>query len=149
MIEYLQQTRQLLLYYPEWAIIFWTFCTVKAFGNSLRHNYKRFKIVLGIPDRWDWWFDPSQSHNNKYENWIWRFLAPFSDFWHTIWTVWQFYFVIQCVFALHKYSTMLHPQFFVWAYIIYGVGIVGIVGVFIIFNGFYNWLKQTKFIHWL
>ncbi len=32
---------------------------------------------------------------------------------------------------------------------VYGVGIVGVVGVFIVFNGFYNWLKQSKFIKWL
>ena len=135
MIEYLGQAWQLFLDNPIWASLFWSFCLVKAFGNALKHNYASFKKVLGIPDKWDWYFDPRISWHNKNASWWMFFLTPFSDFWHSLWTAWQFYYVIAVSIKTDNW--------------ILGVLMVGIPGVFIIFNGFYNWLKQTKFIKWL
>ena len=112
------------------TIIFWTFCIVKAFNNSLRHDYKNWKSRFGIPDKWDFWFNPAISHTNKYRDWVWKLLTPVSDFWHTLWTLWQISFVV-------------------YVYLEHGLlqaTITGITGVFVIFNGIYAFMRRRAFI---
>jgi len=130
--EYLHQAWLLFLSNWEWALLFWTFCVVKALNNSLRFDYRMWKVKFAIPDRWDFWFDPSISWENKYRSWLWKLLTPFSDFWHTMWTLWQVQFVITVSLYFDNW--------------IFGVGITGIVGVYIIFNGIYAYARDRKFI---
>lgn len=112
------------------TIIFWTFCIVKALADSLKHDYPKWKRRLGIPDNWDWWFDPAISHQNKHKGFWWGIITPFSDAWHTLWTLWQIGFVI---YAMIKTG-------FVNGLIVTGVG-----GVFILFNGIYAFMKKKKY----
>jgi len=113
------------------AIIFWTFCIVKAINNALRFDYKNWKARLGIPDKWDWWFNPSISWKNKNKSWLWKLLTPFSDFWHTLWTIWQIGFVIYSIIKTG------------W---INGLLITGVVGVFILFNSIYAFLRKKRYV---
>jgi hypothetical protein len=103
---------------------------VKASNDALKHDYSKWKQRFGISDKWDFYFNPLTSWTNKYKSKIWMLLTPFSDIWHTLWTLWQFYFV---------YALMIEYGF--W----YGLG-VGVAGVFIVFNGLYNFLGYKKFI---
>ena len=112
-------------------IIFFSFMVVKASNNALLHDYPRWRQRFGIPAKWDFYFNPAISHLNKYKSKIWNLLTPFSDIWHTLWTLWQFYFVY-----------VLIRQFGFWEGMAYGVG-----GVFIVFNGLYNFLRYKKFIN--
>jgi len=115
-----------------WSI-FWSFQIVKASMNALRHDYGAFKSRLGIPDKWDWWFDPSISWKNKYERgWFFRYIVPFSDLWHTGWTLWQLAFVVLAIIKIG------------W---INGLLVMGVGGVFLIFNGLYNFLRRKKYTH--
>ena len=111
-------------------ILFFTFMIVKASNNALKHDYDKWKQRLGIPIKWDFYFNPATSHLNKYRSRLWMLLTPFSDIWHTLWTLWQFYFVY-----------VLMTQLGFW----YGLG-VGVAGVFVIFNGLYNFLRFKKYI---
>lgn len=99
--------------------------------NSLRHDYKNWKSRFGIPDKWDWWFNPAISGKNKYKSWLWGLLTPFSDLWHIGWTVWQIGFV---AYAVTKYG---------W---VSGLIVTGVSGVFLIFNGIYNFMRRKNFI---
>ena len=118
------------------TIIFWTFCIAKAFMNSLRHDYKGWKSRFGIPDKWDFWFNPGISHTNKYKGklfWFitWEHITPFSDLWHTVWTLWQSGVIGWAIYRDGWVSGLL---------------LTGVVGVFIIFNGIYNFMRRRKFI---
>ncbi len=111
-------------------IIFWTFCLVKALNNSLLHNYRAWKSRFGIPDKWDWWFDPSISWKNKNKSWLWGLLTPFSDFWHSLWTWWQIGFVTYAIIETGWFNGLL---------------LTGVGGVFVIFNGVYSFMKRKKY----
>jgi len=111
-------------------IIWATFQIVKSSNDALLHDYKKWKQRFGIPDKWDFYFDPSISHLNKHKSWLWELLTPFSDIWHIFWTLWQFYFVY-----------VLVRQFGFWEGMAYGVA-----GVFIVFNGLYNFLRYKSYI---
>ena len=113
-----------------WIIIFLTFMIVKASNDALLHDYSKWKQRFGIPDKWDFYFNPAISWKNKYKSKVWLLLTPFSDIWHTLWTLWQFLFVYA-----------LTTEYGFW----YGLGI-GVFGVFIVFNGLYNFLRYKKFI---
>jgi hypothetical protein len=102
---------------------------VKASNDALMHDYSKWKQRFGIPDKWGFYFNPLISWKNKYKSKVWMLLTPFSDIWHTLWSLWQFYFVIILI------------QQFGWMGLAYGVA-----GVFIVFNGFYNFLRYKKFI---
>ena len=113
----------------ELIIIWVSFQIIKASNNALQHDYKHWKQRFGIPDKWDYWFNPAISWKNKYESKIWLWLTPFSDIWHTLWTLWQInVFRVLC----EQYGWIG----FIW----------GVAGVFIIFNGLYNFLRYKKFI---
>jgi len=111
-------------------ILLGSFMIVKASNDALTHDYYKWKQRFGIPDKWDFYFNPAISWQNKYRSWLWKLLTPFSDIWHTLWTLWQFYFVY-----------VLMTQFGFW----YGLAI-GAGGVFIVFNGLYNFLRYKPFI---
>ena len=117
-------------------VLFFTFMVVKASNNALIHDYAKWKQRLGISIKWDFYFNPAISYLNKYRKdkilgfISWQLATPFSDIWHTLWTVWQFYFVY-----------VLMTQLGVW----YGLG-VGVAGVFVIFNGLYNFLRYKKYV---
>lgn len=99
--------------------------------NSLRHDYKNWKSRFGIPDNWDWWFNPAISWKNKYERgWFCRYVVPFSDLWHSVWTLWQIGFVTYAITA-HGWLS--------------GLIITGVSGVFLIFNGIYAFMRRRKF----
>lgn len=114
-----------------WLIILWlSFNIVKASNDALTHDYAKWKQRLGIPDKWVFYFDPSISWMNKYRGKLWSLLTPFSDIWHTLWTLWQFYFVYCLVRELGFWSGLA----------------IGVAGVFIIFNGLYNFLRYKPYI---
>lgn len=112
-------------------IILWlTFNIIKASNDALLHDYPKWKQRFGIPDKWDFYFNPAISWQNKYKSWLWKLLTPFSDIWHILWTLWQFLFV---------YALIIELGF--W----YGLAL-GIAGVFVIFNGLYNFLRFKKYV---
>jgi hypothetical protein len=137
-----------LTHYWHWTITFFYFQVVKSSLNAMEHSgYAKFKEKLGIPDKWDWWFDPAVSHNNKKFNWIFkilgwdenkwkwlgRLLTPFSDFWHSMWTLWQVWFLIALYIETRNFWLTLC--------------LVGIPGVYLIFNGIYAYLRDVEFLH--
>ena len=111
-------------------ILFFSFMVVKASNDALLHDYPKWKQRFGIPDKWDFYFNPVVSHLNKHRSRIWLLLTPFSDIWHTLWTLWQFYFVY-----------VLMTQLGFW----YGLA-TGAAGVFVVFNGLYNFLRFKPYI---
>lgn len=118
----------------EIIIIWLSFQVVKSVNNALRHDYKHWKQRFGVPDKWDFWFNPAISHNNKYRGKIfwfvtWKMITPFSDFWHTAWTVFQIGWTVIMVINFGWYGLF-----------------IAIGGVFIVFNSIYNWLRYKKFI---
>jgi len=113
----------------EIIIIWFWFQITKSSNNALLHDYTKWKQRLGIPDKWDWWFNPNVSHQNKYKSWLWKLLTPFSDFWHTNWTVFQIGWTVIMVINFGWYGLF-----------------TAIAGVFIIFNGLYNFLRFKPFV---
>lgn len=114
-----------------WLIILWlSFNIVKASNDALLHDYPKWKQRLGISDKWDFYFNPAISWQNKYKSKIWMLLTPFSDIWHTLWSLWQFYFVYCLITELSLWSGLA----------------IGVAGVFIIFNGLYNFLRYKPYI---
>lgn len=113
------------------TIIFWIFCIFKSLADSLKHEYPKWKSRLGIPDKWDWWFDAAVSHQNKYKGFWAGIFTPFSDAWHTLWTIPQFAFVIYAIIKTGLISGLL---------------VTGIGGVFVIFNGIYAFMRKKKFL---
>lgn len=111
-------------------VLLGSFMIVKASNDALTHDYGKWKQRFGIPDKLDFYFNPAISFMNKYKSKIWMLLTPFSDIWHTLWTLWQFYFVY-----------VLMTQFGFW------IGLaIGAAGVFIVFNGLYNFLRYKPYI---
>jgi hypothetical protein len=96
----------------------------------MQHDYSKWKKRLGISDKIDFYFNPLESWKNKYKSKIWMLLTPFSDAWHTLSTLWQFYFVI-----------VLMNEFGFW-----GGLALGVAGVFVVFNGIYNFMRYRRFI---
>jgi hypothetical protein len=115
----------------ELAIIFWTFTITKALADSLQHDYPKWKSRFGIPGKWDWWFNPAISWENKNKGFWWGVFTPFSDAWHSLWTFWQIGFVIYAVAAKGWVSGLL---------------VTGVAGVFILFNGVYAFARKQKYI---
>lgn len=111
-------------------ILLATFMVQKALRDSMQHDYAKWKQRFGIPDKWDFYFNPNISHKNKYSKVFWLSITPISDAWHTLSTLWQFYFVY-----------VLMTQLGFW----YGLAI-GAGGVFIVFNGIYNFMRYKPFI---
>jgi len=104
--------------------------------NSLRHDYKGWKSRFGIPNKWDFYFDPAISHRNKYRGklfWFitWKHITPISDVWHLAWTLFQVGFVIYAIVRDGWLS---------------GLFVTGIIGVYFIFNGGYAFMRRRKFI---
>jgi len=65
-----------------------TACIANFCMDEVKHKYERFFGKI-IPDKWDIWFNPAMSYNNKYfsENPFVRFLFMtvlvwLTDFWH-------------------------------------------------------------------
>lgn len=63
-------------------------CLFNFLMDEAYYHYDRFLGKI-IPDKWDWWFDPSVSHTNKYFSQVpvIRFLFTtllvwVTDFWH-------------------------------------------------------------------
>jgi hypothetical protein len=112
-------------------IIFWIFCITKALTDSLKHDYPAWKSRLGIPNKWDWYFDPSISYLNKKRNWIWGLITPVSDAWHTLWTIPQIGYIIYAVIILGWVNGLL---------------VAGVGGVFVIFNGIYAFMRKKPYI---
>ncbi|MGB5850235.1 MAG: hypothetical protein WBH40_17230 [Ignavibacteriaceae bacterium] len=114
-----------------WVITFYFFAVVKAINNALRHDYKSFKSRFGIKDQWDFWFNPGISHRNKYKSPIWKLLTPFSDLWHTLWTLWMTWFQVALLIETGS--------------VIFSFGISGVVGVWLIFNSLYAFARKKKY----
>ena len=113
----------------EIIIIWLSFQIVKSVNNALRHDYKHWKQRFGISDKLDFWFDPGISHTNKYRGKIfwfitWKMITPFSDFWHTAWTLFQIEWTVIMVINFGWYGLF-----------------IAIGGVFIVFNNIYNFLR--------
>ena len=101
----------------------------KSLRESLRDDYPTWKNRLNIPDKWDFWFDPGISWQNKDKNWVWKALTPFSDFWHTVSTLYQISWVIIMIIN--------------WGW--WGL-LFGITGVYVVFNGIYAFLRRKQWI---
>jgi hypothetical protein len=122
-------------YYWHFVAFIFAFSIVKSLNNALLHDYSKWKQRLGIPDKWDWYFNPNISWKNKNKGklfWFitWEMVTPFSDFWHTLWTLYQIGITIDMVVL------------FGW---IYGL-VPNVISVFLIFNGIYNFMRYKKFI---
>lgn len=121
------------IYYYHFAAFIILFSVIKAFANALKHDYLKWKQRLGIPDRLDFWFNPAISHNNKNRGklfWFitWEMITPFSDMWHTLWTLFQFAVTIDMMILFGWWQGLL-PN---------------VISVFVVFNGIYNFLRYRK-----
>lgn len=101
----------------------------KSIKDVLQHDYKNWKSRFGIPDKWDFWFNPAVSWQNKYRSRWWNVFTPFSDAWHTIATIYQIAWVIIMIVN--------------WGW--WGL-LFGVTGVYVVFNGIYAFLRRKQWI---
>lgn len=120
-----------------WHFVGWLFSynIVKALKDAVSHDYPKWKQRFGIPDKWDFYFNPAISHQNKYRGklfWFitWENITPFSDIWHTLSTLLQIAWTIDMI-VMFGWIAGLVPN---------------IISVFLIFNGLYNFLRYKKYI---
>jgi len=129
-MEWINEIPKLALSEWHWLVTSFYFMITKAVANSLKHNYDSWKKVLHIPDGWDWWFNPATSWKNKYNyKWLGIFVG-ISDCWHTLWTVWIIWYQVALTIETGN------PIF---AFVISGG-----IGMYLIFNPIYNWLRSKR-----
>ena len=118
------------VFIKHYFIIFIAFCFLKALENAMLHDYPAWKKRFGIPNKWDWWFNPKESWKNKYKGWLWKILTPISDCWHTIWTVSMSSYIIYIMIEINLYQGLM----------------VGVIGIFVIFNFFYPFFRRKEIL---